>query len=38
MEAIRGRLAFYPQFVEIYALAGENRDDPPLDKSEPGLI
>ena len=30
MEAIRGRLAFYPDKVEIYELAGDERDAPPL--------
>ena len=30
MEAIRGRVAFYPDKVEIYELAGDERDAPPL--------
>lgn len=35
MEAIRNRIAFYPDKVEIYELAGDDRDDPPLFKGDP---
>lgn len=38
MEAIRGRLAFYPDKVEIYELAGEERDAPPVDKEAPARL
>jgi uncharacterized protein (DUF427 family) len=37
MEAIRGRVAFYPDKVEIYELAGEDRDSPPL-RDDPARI
>ena len=32
MEAIRGRLAFYPDQVEVYELTDAERDSPVLDK------
>ncbi len=35
MEAIRGRVAFYPDQVEIYELDGDDRDAPPLFKGDP---
>lgn len=32
MEAIRGRIAFYPDKVEVYELTDAERDSPVLDK------
>jgi len=31
MEALRGRVAFYPDKVEVYELVGDERDSPALD-------
>lgn len=38
MEALRGRVAFYPDRVEVYELAGDERDAPPLNKSDPAQL
>ena len=35
MEALRGRIAFYPDKVEIYELTDAERDSPPLGHSHP---
>jgi len=34
MEAIRGRIAFYPDKVEVYELTDAERDSPPRDATD----
>ena len=37
MEALRGRVAFYPDKVQIYELASDERDAPAIDKGDPAV-